>query len=164
MVNTTFPIMDEVIWFQAMSEFLHQDCVKLIGTGGANKHSCTLRPLSILNMGSITTFLPTSLSIYLKWKLKKHWKRWIELWRQFFSPEMFTCWCDQLNEGETRRKPFCDRISYVGVSGCTIAVICFTFILCRLTSYFLILKTFYMPPIWMLLILSAHPFSGINSS
>ena len=86
MVNTTFPIMDEVIWFQAMSEFLHQDCVKLIGTGVANKHSCALRPLSILNMGSITTFLPTSLSIYLKWKLKKTLKEVNRAVKTIFFP------------------------------------------------------------------------------
>ena len=56
MVNTTFPVMNEVIRVRAMPEFLCQDCVKLIGNGGANKLSCALKPMSILNKGSITNF------------------------------------------------------------------------------------------------------------
>ena len=32
--------MDEAIHVRAMAEFVHQDCVKLIGYGGAHKHSC----------------------------------------------------------------------------------------------------------------------------
>ena len=48
-----------------MSEFVHQDCVKLIGNDGAHKHSCALKPLSILNTGSIKTFLPASVSTYV---------------------------------------------------------------------------------------------------
>ena len=52
------------------------DCVKLIGSiGGAYKHSCALKPLSILNTGSITTFLPTSFNTCLKWKVKKKVER-----------------------------------------------------------------------------------------
>ena len=35
MVNITFPVMDEVIRVRAMPEFVHQNCVKLIGNGGA---------------------------------------------------------------------------------------------------------------------------------
>ena len=66
MVNTTFPVMDEVIRIGAMPEFAHQDCVKLKGYDGAPKYSYALTPLSILNTGSITTFLPTSLSTCLK--------------------------------------------------------------------------------------------------
>ena len=66
MVNTTFPVMDEVIQIRAMPECAHQDCVKLKGYDGAPKYNCTLKPLSILNTGSITTFLPTSLSTCLK--------------------------------------------------------------------------------------------------
>ena len=38
-------------------------------------------------------------------------------------------------------KLFCDKISFVGMSVCTTGVIYFTFVLWRLTSYFLILKT-----------------------
>ena len=48
-----------------MPEFVHQDCVKLIGNDGAHKHSCALKPLSILNTGSIKTFLPASVSTYV---------------------------------------------------------------------------------------------------
>ena len=66
MVNTTFPVMDEVIWLQAMAEFVHQDYVKLIGNGGAHKYSCALRHMPILNMGFITIFLSASLSTCLK--------------------------------------------------------------------------------------------------
>ena len=66
MFNTTFPVMDEVIQFRAMPEFVHQDCVKLIGCGGAPKYDCALKPLSMLNTGSITNFLPTSLTTRLQ--------------------------------------------------------------------------------------------------
>ena len=66
MFNITFPVMDEVIQVRAMSEFAHQDCVKLIGYDEAPKHNRAIKPLSILNMGSITTFWPTSLSTCLK--------------------------------------------------------------------------------------------------
>ena len=66
MVNTTFPVMDEVIQIRAMPECAHQDCVKLKGYDGAPKYNYTLKPLSILNTGSITTFLRTSLSTCLK--------------------------------------------------------------------------------------------------
>ena len=58
--------MDEVIQVRAMPEYVHQDCVKLIGYGEAPKHNCAIKPLSKLNVGSITTFWPTSLSTCLK--------------------------------------------------------------------------------------------------
>ena len=51
MVNTTFLLMDEMIRVRAMHEFVHQDCVDIIINDGAHKHSCTLKPLSILNTG-----------------------------------------------------------------------------------------------------------------
>ena len=51
MVNTTFLLMDEMIRVRAMPEFVHQDCVDIIINDGAHKHSCTLKPLSILNTG-----------------------------------------------------------------------------------------------------------------
>ena len=59
MVNTTFPVMDETIRVRAMPEFAHQDCAKLRGNGGSHKHSCVVKPLSLLNTDSITTFLST---------------------------------------------------------------------------------------------------------
>ena len=65
MVNSTFPIMDEVIRVWAMSEFVRQVGVKLISSGGAYKHSFALKPLAILNTGPIIIFLLTSLSIFL---------------------------------------------------------------------------------------------------
>ena len=58
--------MDELVWGRAMTEFVIQDCVKLTAYGGAHKHRCVLKPLSILDMYSIATFLPTSLSTCLK--------------------------------------------------------------------------------------------------
>ena len=66
MFNTTFSVMDEVIQVRAMPEFVQQDCVKLIGYVGHPKHKCALKPQSILNTGSIITFLPTSLNTCLK--------------------------------------------------------------------------------------------------
>ena len=47
---------------QAKPEFVYQNCVKLIGHGGAHKHSCALKSLFIQNTSSITNFLPTSLT------------------------------------------------------------------------------------------------------
>ena len=44
MVDSTFPTMDEVIWVWAVPEFIHQDCVKLTGSGGANKQSIVWTP------------------------------------------------------------------------------------------------------------------------
>ena len=38
MATTTFPVIDEMIWICAMPEFVHQDCVKLIGYGGVPNH------------------------------------------------------------------------------------------------------------------------------
>ena len=63
MVKITFPVMDEVNKrVQAKSEFVYQNCVKLIGYGGAHKHSCALKSLPIQNTSSITNFLPTFLT------------------------------------------------------------------------------------------------------
>ena len=62
-----------------------QNCVKLIGHGGAHKHSCALKSLSIQNTCSITNFLPTSLTTCLKSKIKNTLNvRWMKLWRNFF--------------------------------------------------------------------------------
>ena len=58
--------MDEVIQVQAMPKFVHQDCVKLIGSGEATKYNCALKPHSILNKSSVTTFLSTTQSTCLK--------------------------------------------------------------------------------------------------
>ena len=98
-------------WFggSSQSEFVYQDCVKLIGHGGAHKHSCALKCLSIQNICSITNFLPTSLTTCLKSKIKNTFKvKWIKL-KKFFFSQMSAPWCDQLNEGVnklTRRKYF----------------------------------------------------------
>lgn len=58
--------MDELIQVQAIPDFVHQDCVKLIGNGGAHKHSFAVKLLSILNKCSIATFLSASLIACLK--------------------------------------------------------------------------------------------------
>ena len=71
-----------------MPEFVHQDCVKLIGYGEAHKHSCVLNPLSILNTGSITTFLSTSLSTCLKGKIKRALKEVNETGKKIVFPQM----------------------------------------------------------------------------
>ena len=91
MFNTNFFVMVEVIQVWVMPEFVHQNCVKLIGSGGAHKHSCALKPLFLLNTGSFITFLPTSISTYGKWKLKKSSKRLMKLLRKFppSSPDKF---------------------------------------------------------------------------
>ena len=61
-VNTHFPVMDEDSGVQAKFQFVYQNCVKLIGHGGAHKHSCVLKSLFIQNTSSISSFLPTSLT------------------------------------------------------------------------------------------------------
>ena len=72
---------------RAKPEFVYQDCVKIIGHGGAHKHNCTLKSLSIQNTCSITTFLPKSLTTCLKSKIKNTFKvKWIKL-QKFFSQE-----------------------------------------------------------------------------
>ena len=103
--------------------------------------------LSILNTGSITT-LPTSASTCLKWKIKKkkRRKKWMKLWRIFFPTNVcFLMWslkwrCKQINKMTIFfwKKFFCGNAMH------TTGVICCTFVLWRLTSDFLILKTFYM--------------------
>ena len=114
-------------------------------------HSCTKKPLPILNTGPITTFLPTSLSIFLKWKINKKNVQRSE-WNceeKIFPTHVCLLlqsvkWrCKQINKKKTffvTKFPLC----FVGMSVCTRGVICFTFALWRLTSYFLILKEFYM--------------------
>ena len=62
MFNTNFSVMNEVIQVRAVLEFLHQNCDKLIAYGGDFKHNSAVKPLPILNTGSFTTFLPTSLN------------------------------------------------------------------------------------------------------
>ena len=91
MFNTTFLVTDEVIQVQAMPKFVHQDCVKLIGFGEATKYNCALKPHSILNKDSVTTFLSTTQSTCLKWKIKK--KMFKEV-----NETVKNSWCDQLNE------------------------------------------------------------------
>ena len=82
----TFPEMDEVIQVWAIPEFVHQDCVKLIGSGGAHKHSCALKHLFIRNMCSITA---SSLSTCLKWKSKTCSRKWMKLRRKFFLTNVY---------------------------------------------------------------------------
>ena len=84
MSNTTFPVMDGVIQVWAVPEFVHQNCVKFIGYWGDPKHNCAARPLSILNTGSIKTFLPASLNTCLKWKINKMFKEVNEAINNFF--------------------------------------------------------------------------------
>ena len=86
MVNTTFPVMDETIRFRAMPEFVHQDCVKLRGNGGAHKHNCVVKPLSLLNTGSITTFLSILLSVQVRSeRFEKRSKKQMKLLIFFFD-------------------------------------------------------------------------------
>ena len=99
-------------------------------------------------MGSITTFLAIYLSTYLKRKIekRKRSKKWMKLWRFFFQ-QMSGSQCDQLNDGVnklTRRKPFLLRKLLCGNAFVYHRGHFFTFALWRLTSYFLILRTFYM--------------------
>ena len=57
MVNATFLLMDELIRVRAMPEFVHQDCVDILINGRSHKHSCTLKPLPILNTGpNVSTY------------------------------------------------------------------------------------------------------------
>ena len=88
MVNSMFSVIDEVIRVSAMPEFVHQVCVRLISSGGAHKHSFTLKSLSILNMDPITTFLLTSLSTFLKCKIEKTFKEVNEIVKKKFFPNM----------------------------------------------------------------------------
>ena len=74
-----------MIRVRAMPEFVHQVCVKLIGNGGVHRHRCALKPLSILNTGRITTFLPTSLSTFCSEKFKKMFKEVNETVKNIFS-------------------------------------------------------------------------------
>ena len=109
MFSTTFLVMDRVIQVQAIPEFVHQDFVKLIGNGGPYKHGCTWKPLPILNLCLITTFLPIYLSTYLNWKIKEIFKEVNETKKKIPPLHMSTSWCEQLNGGvnkSTRRKFF----------------------------------------------------------
>ena len=133
MTTTNFRVMNEVVRVRAMLEFVHQDCVTLLGFSGAHKHSCALKPLSILNASSITTFLSLSLSTCLKWKILKTFKE-VNGTGKIFC-QMSASWCDHLNEGVNK---LTRGISFVGVSRCTTGAICFNFVLWRHTSYFLI--------------------------
>ena len=54
--------MKHIDGVQAKPELVYQNCVKLIGHGGAHKHSCALKSLFIQNTSSITSFLPNSLT------------------------------------------------------------------------------------------------------
>ena len=72
-----------------MPEFVNQDSYD---GGSAHKYNCALKPLSIL------TFLPTSLSTCLKWKIKKKtFKELNETKNKFSSPQMSSSWFYRLN-------------------------------------------------------------------
>ena len=141
MFNTTFPAMDEMIRIRTMPEFIHQDCVELIGCGRAPKHNFTVKPLSILSMGFISTFLPTSLSTSLMWKIKKKrlCKKWMKLGRYFF-PQVSTSWCALWVCLCEPQGSFVFLSFYEGLfpEGSHKAYF--------MKAYFLILKKFYMPP------------------
>ena len=70
-----------------MPEFAHQDYVKYIDNVGAHNYSCALNPLSMLNTGSITTFLPTSVSTFLESKIKETFKEGNETVKKKFFPQ-----------------------------------------------------------------------------
>ena len=152
-------------WFggSSQSEFVYQDCVKLIGHGGARKHSCALKCLFIQNTCSITNFLPTSLTTCLKSKIKNTFKlKWIKL-KKFFFSQLFAPWWDQLNSKQINKKKYflwqkCLLREYLCVWNVSIIhrVICFTFAYVDLqviTDFKIIL----LGSIWVVLILGAHP-------
>ena len=101
-----------MVQVRSVPEYVHQDCVKLIGNGGAHKQSGTLKPLSILNTGSITTFLPTSwfcLSTCLKWKTFKEVNETV---KKIFSqkcllPDVIKWGCKKINK---KKNFFCDKL------------------------------------------------------
>ena len=129
--------MDEVIRVWAMPEFVHLDCY-----GGAHKHSCkaSVHIRHRLYHHNFSAYLLKYMfEVKVFYKKKKTFKEVNEAVRKHF-PYKLGFWCDQWNEGVNR---FCDKIFVVGMFVCTTAVICFTFVLWSLTSYFLILK-FYM--------------------
>ena len=71
----------------------------------------------------------------------------MKLWRRFFPTNVcFLMWSIKWVSVNklTRKTPFCDKISFVGMSVYTTGVKCVTFVLWRLTSYFLVLKIFYL--------------------
>ena len=69
----------------------------LCWNGGAHKHTSAEAILAILITGSVTTFLPTSLSTCLKWKIKKRSKKWMKLKKKFFP--QISEWCSkQINK------------------------------------------------------------------
>ena len=120
---------------QAKPEFAYQNCVRLIGHGGDYKHSCALKSLSIENTCSITNFM---------------------LWSQRLKKI-----CSKLSEWNI----FCDKNFFWG---------CLCGENVRITHrvhlfYFLFMDSYWLftnfpvilhVPIWVLLILGAHPFSG----
>ena len=100
---------------------------------------------------SITTFLSTSLTTCLKWKNKNTFNvRWMKLCRNFFPTNVcFLMWPIN-NEGENklkRRKHFLwqkfplRECVYVGNLSITHMSQLLTFVLWKLTSYLLILKS-----------------------
>ena len=117
-------------WFEFEPHLnLHIRFVLLISIGGPQKHSCTLKPLSIPN----TTFVYFSKYMF-EVKIKASVQRSEWNWRKFVSLQMSASWCNQLNEGVsklTRRKSFLGKNFFVEMSVCTTRVICFTFILLR---------------------------------
>ena len=109
---------------RAKPEFVYQNCVELIGHGGAHKHSCALKSLPIQNTCSITNFLPTFLSTFLKSKIKSRFKiKWMKLWRNFFPTNLcFLMWSIKCRSKENSKKKifFVTKISFEGVSVCRI--------------------------------------------
>ena len=68
MVNATFPNVWGDLRVQSKPEFVYQNCAKLIGHGGAYKHSFASKSLFIQNTSSIPISLPTSLTTCYEFK------------------------------------------------------------------------------------------------
>ena len=103
---------------QSKPEFVYQNCVKIIGHGGAHIHSCDLKSLPIQNTCSIRNFLPTSLTTCYEVKNLKYVQSQVNETGEIFSPTnvCFLVWfikwsCKQINK---RKTFFVTKISFEG--------------------------------------------------
>ena len=95
---------------RAKPEYVYQDGVKLIGHGGAHKHRCALKSLSIQNTCSNTTFLPTS-NYMFEVKNSEHVQSEGNC-EEIFFPQISASWCKQINKKKTF---FVTKISFGGM-------------------------------------------------
>ena len=138
-------------WFrvQAKPEFVYQNCVKLIGHGGAHTPTCALKSLFIQNTSSITKSSPYFCN-YMLWSQKL--KVCSKLSELIFFPHKCLLHDVILTEGinkSTSRKYFL-REKFIWtlweISACrkckhySQGFICFTFVLWRVTGYLPLFK------------------------